>query len=88
MARIIGCRFLADGVPRGIEYSYYDGIGDLAVGELVVAMVGEREKTIQVTAVDVPESSVEERWLPMLKRITKRYSPPAEEASEEGLNNV
>ncbi|MCL2563102.1 MAG: hypothetical protein FWE08_03605 [Oscillospiraceae bacterium] len=88
MSKIIGVRFCDQetGEPRGRVYNYYDGVGNLAVGDLVVATVRDEEKTVQVTAVDVPESKIGDRILALLKTISKRYVPqesPPETSDEE-----
>ena len=95
MSKIVGVEFYNKelGESRGREYNYFDGIGNLAVGDLAVAIVRGEEKLVKVTAVDVPEEKVGERILPLLKTITKRYEPPtakapAEEITMEELDNV
>jgi len=85
MSRIVGVKFYdkESGDVRGREYSYFDGLGDLEVGDLAVALVRDAEKTVQVTSVDIPESEVDEHVLPLLKTIAKRYVPPETEGTQE-----
>ncbi|MCL2220981.1 MAG: hypothetical protein FWC20_01830 [Oscillospiraceae bacterium] len=66
----------------GREYTYFAGI-DLAVGDLVIAPVGNSESVAKVSAVNVPESKVDERWMSKLKTIDKLYVPKSEERAIE-----
>ena len=77
MKSIIGVKFHKEdsGEFEGREYNYYDGVGGLAVGDIAIAIVREKEKRVKVTAVGVPESAIDERMLPTLKTISKRFEP-------------
>ena len=57
----------------GRDYTYRTTIDDLTVGDLVIAPVKDEFSIAQVSAVDVPESKVDERIMPLLKTIEKRW---------------
>jgi len=86
--KIVGVKFYKEhsGSFEGREYNYYDGLGDLAIGDIAVADVRDKEKLVLVTAVDVPESKIDERILLVLQTLSKRHVPPApvsEESQQE-----
>jgi hypothetical protein len=69
----------------GREYTYIDGIG-LAVGDLVIAPAGKGQSLAMVTTVDVPESKIDERVMPLLKTITERHIEKEDETGEDIIN--
>ncbi|WP_298021148.1 hypothetical protein [uncultured Dysosmobacter sp.] len=60
-----------DGQPRGKAYSYYTDI-PLAVGDRVIVPTYKGDGEGVVCAVAVPESTVDEHVLPLLKTITRK----------------
>jgi hypothetical protein len=65
----------------GKPYTYIAGI-ELAVGDLVVAPVGKSETKAQVSAINVPESKIDERVMPHLKTIEKLYESEGESCQQ------
>jgi len=59
----------------GREYTYRCALAGAAVGDLVMAPVKDGFSIARVSAVDIPESGVDERIMPMLKTIEKRWKP-------------
>ena len=79
-ADIVGVKFRNKYNPEvynGLEYSYRTAI-KLEIGDIVVVPAGNGEGVAQVTAVNVPESKVDERFLPILKTIEKMYDPESD----------
>ena len=75
MTNIVSVQYESSEKPgeyRGREYSYFSVIPDLAVGDIVIAPTAKGESMAKVSAIDVPESKVDERILPFLKTIEKR----------------
>lgn len=60
-----------DGAPHGKRYSYYTDI-PLAAGDRVIVPTYKGDGEGVVCTVNVPESRVDERVLPMLKTITRK----------------
>ena len=58
-------------VRRGSAYSYRCSIPNVAVGMKVIAPTTKREALAVISEINVPESRVDERILPVLKEITK-----------------
>jgi len=97
MSNLVSVQYQSKDDPElyaGREYTYIAGI-DLSVGELVIAPVGKDESVARVSAVNVPESKVDERIMPLLKTIQKRFEdsgarPPdeAEEAIEMKVEDL
>ena len=80
MNNIVGVKFQSKTNPEvfhGREYSYFTAI-ELSVGDIVVVPTSNGDGIAQVTSVNVPESKVDERILPILKTIERRYEPDAE----------
>lgn len=65
--RYVGC----DGVMSGREYSYFTDI-PLELGNLVVCPSAKGDGQGVVTAVNVPESKIDERVLPKLRTIERK----------------
>jgi hypothetical protein len=84
MTRYISVQYKSKFAPDTFgsrEYTYIDGIGDLAVGDLVIAPAGKGQSTAQVSKVDVPESKIDERVMPLLKTVTERYQETGDDGS-------
>ena len=64
----------------GRVYSYKTAI-DLSVGDIVVVPTSNGEGVARVSEINVPESRIDERVMPLLKTIEKRYI--GEEKPEE-----
>jgi hypothetical protein len=73
-------------VYTGREYTYLTAI-DLAVGDLVMAPVRDGFSVAQVSAINVPESKVDERIMPLLKTIEKMYEPEADPETDAEADN-
>lgn len=58
-----------DGEYGGREYSYLCSIPDVKPGDLVKVSTKDGESIVRVTEVNVPESRVDARILPILKPI-------------------
>ena len=71
----------------GRKYSYFTAI-PLQVGDIVVAPAGNGETIAKVVTVDVPESKVDERVLPLLKTIERLYEPEADEVKRETIDET
>lgn len=56
----------------GRSYSYFCDIPDVQTGDIVIAPTFKGDTEAQIVEVDVPESKVDERVLPLLKTITRR----------------
>lgn len=56
----------------GRSYSYFCDIPDVQTGDIVIAPTYKGDTEAQIVEVDVPESKVDERVLPLLKTITRR----------------
>ena len=56
----------------GRSYSYLCDIPDVQPGDIVIAPTFKGDSDAQIVEVDVPESRVDERVLPLLKTITRR----------------
>jgi len=86
MNRIVGVKFHREDSADfgGREYNYFDGTSGFAVGDIAIVVVRDQEKKVIVTSVDVPESKIDERIIPLLKTILKRYVP--EESKEKTEN--
>lgn len=54
-------------------YSYFCTIPDIKVGDIVIAPTARGENVARVAAVGVPESKIDERVLPLLKTIERRW---------------
>lgn len=63
----------------GRAYSYRCDVQDIEPGEVVLAPTKNGESEAKVVEINIPESQVEERILPLLKTITKR-----KEAEDDG----
>lgn len=59
-------------------YSYRCSIPNVHLGMEVIAPVATRETRAVVCAINVPESCIDERILPILKEITKEASDDGE----------
>lgn len=70
-----------DGQPKGKAYSYFADI-PLAVGDRVVVPTYKGDGEGVVCAVNVPESKVDERILPLLKTITRKVELENTEVDE------
>jgi hypothetical protein len=71
----------------GKRYNYYTEIalnpGDIVLvpfGNKTISPLGSNESKALVVEIDVPESRVDERVMPLLKTISKLYVPPQESA--------
>lgn len=56
----------------GRTYSYLCDIPDIQPGDKVIAPTASGESEAIITEINVPESRVDERIMPLLKTITKR----------------
>ena len=71
---IINISYRKDNGEYGIgRYSYLCELPDIAVGDIVAAPTTHGDRPAKVVEIDVPESRVEERVLPLLKEITEHY---------------
>lgn len=81
MNSIIGVQFQSKLDPRefcGREYNYFSAI-EVRVGDIVVAPTAKGDGIAKVTSVDVPESKIDERVMPLLKTIENLYEGGEEE---------
>lgn len=84
MKEIVEVQFCgASGKPQGRRYSYYTDI-PLEVGDRVIVPTYKGDGEGIVCEVNVPESRVDERVLPMLKTITRKVEEPAAAEVEQG----
>lgn len=68
---IINISYRKDNGEYGIgRYSYLCELPGIAVGDIVVAPTTHGDRPAKVVEIDVPESRVDERVLPLLKEIT------------------
>lgn len=58
-------------VRTGRAYSYRCSIPNAHVGMQVIAPTAQREARAVICEIDVPESCIDERILPLLKEITQ-----------------
>ena len=58
----------------GREYNYFTAI-DLQVGDFVMVPTSKGESVAKVASVNISESEIDERVLPLLKTIVKKYEP-------------
>ena len=71
MKEIVEVRYIKNGEPSGRCYNYFTDI-PLSVGDKVICPTRQGESKAVVTAVDVPESKINDRIMPLLKTITER----------------
>ncbi|CUP42916.1 Uncharacterised protein [Flavonifractor plautii] len=57
---------------RGRAYSYLCDIPDIQPGDKVIAPTATGENEAVIVEINVPESRVDERIMPLLKTITQR----------------
>lgn len=57
---------------RGREYSYVCNIPGIAVGDVVIAPTARGDSEVQISAINVPESSISPEVRAILKEITQR----------------
>ena len=80
MSKIISVRYKntksSDGFGKR-EYSYYSNL-DVKPGDMVFAPSAMGENIVMVSEIDIPDSRVDERVLPLLKNITRKYEPEQE----------
>ena len=62
-------------VYAGKEYAYRTLI-DVEIGDLVVVPVRNELDIARVSAINVPESKVDERIMPFLKTVEKKWEKP------------
>lgn len=80
MANIVGVKFQSKFTPGefvGREYNYFSAI-KLAVGDIVVVPTQNSEGIAKVVSVDVPESKIDERIMPLLKTIETKFDLEAQ----------
>ena len=76
---IINISYRKDNGEYGIgRYSYLCELPEIAVGDIVVAPTTHGSRPAKVVEIDVPESRVDERVLPLLKEITDYCEEDAE----------
>lgn len=61
-------------VRAGRAYSYRCSIPNVTVGMEVIAPTAQRDARAVICEINVPESRINERILPLLKEITKEAS--------------
>jgi hypothetical protein len=54
------------------SYTYIDGTDGLILGDLVIAPTSKGESVARVCAINVPDSQIDERIMPLLKTITTK----------------
>ena len=76
---IINISYRKDNGEYGIgKYSYLCELPGISVGDIVVAPTTHGYRPAKVVEIDVPESRVDERVLPLLKEITDYCEEDAE----------
>lgn len=65
-------------IRAGRAYSYRCSIPNAAVGMEVIAPTAKRDARAVICEIDVPESRIDERILPLLKEITQEASSDGE----------
>lgn len=56
----------------GRTYNYFCDVPGIQVGDIVIAPTATGESEAAITEINVPESRIDERIMPLLKTITKR----------------
>ena len=70
------------GTFGGREYTYYAGI-ELNVGDLIIAPTRDAYSKARVSQIDVPDGKVDERFVPFMKTINKKWTEESEETINE-----
>ncbi len=65
-------------IRAGRAYSYRCSIPNATVGMEVIAPTAKRDARAVICEIDVPESRIDERILPLLKEITQEASSDGE----------
>lgn len=62
----------SSGALSSMQYSYRCNIEGISIGDTVLAPTARGDSTAVVTAINVPESKIDERIFGQLKEITQR----------------
>ena len=71
-----------DGEYGGLQYSYLCDVPGVQPGDLVRVSTKDGESIVRVTEIDVPESRIDSRILPILKHILGPADCSCESCSE------
>lgn len=87
MSNIVGVQFQSKFNPNefsGREYNYLTAI-ELSEGDIVVVPTKNGDGIAKVVSIDVPDSKIDERIMPLLKTIERLHMPETNNESEELL---
>lgn len=88
MSKYISVQYARDGEYGGREYTYIDGTETgVNVGDIVVAPTARGDNLARVSAVDVPDSKIDERVMPLIRTI-EDFAPSPEKPIEASLDDI